>query len=130
MGAHNRIRWIQAEPKQAEIDVSTGTFHQSRFVGIEDRATVPVQRVGNEPLYVRQLIEICDAEIIEVIFGNVCDQCRICMSYRQPPTQQAATCGFQYGKGHSPIAQNGSRTARPRVIAAVDDVIIDRDPVS
>src|SRR5690606_15842976 len=96
MLAHYRMASIEGEIHDLHASLERRRHtHAVRIAGVQDRG-VP-GRPGDHPLDSRHRLDGVDAIEAKVVRGDVEDDRNIASIETQPPLQDAATRGFEYG---------------------------------
>ena len=119
---------MRGEPRDTRL-ARAGFFDQQGIVGIQYQPARAVQCLGYNPLQVRQRSQIVEAELAEMVLCNIGDQGRIRALQCKAAAQESTSSGLENRDLDASVAQYRARAAGTRVVTALDDVIVDGDPV-
>ena len=129
--APSRMPWAGAMVNQASGRAGGGAaLDQARVVGVEDQAAAAVQRLGDDELGVGDAVDVVDAVLAQMIGRDVGDDGGVGAGHRQPAAQDAAAGELQHRDLDPGVAQGEARAAGAGIVAPVQDLVADPDPVA
>ena len=118
----------EAEPRHRPVERGAAGGEHG-VVGVEQQSPAD-DGAGDDKLGVGQSGDIVDAEVAEMIVGEVGDQRRIGARHRQATAHQPAPRDLEHGDLGAAVAQRRASAAGPREVAALKDVVADSHPVA
>ena len=128
--APSRMPWAGAMVNQASgAPRGSCALDQARIVGVEDQGAA-MQRLGDDELGVGDAVRVLDAVLAQMVGGDVGDDGGIGAGHGQAAAQDAAAGELQHRDLDPGVAQDEARAAGAGIVAPVQDLVADPDPVA